>query len=240
MKIIADLHTHTIASEHAYSTIHENTLYAAKTGIKYLGMTDHGPEMLGAPSEYYFGNLSVLPDYINGVRILRGIEANIRNDGSVDLPDTRLKMLDFAAAGIHPENGYTNSSCDENTNAIIKVIENKYIKMITHPDNPRFPVDYKKIAEAAFQNNVIIELNAGSYDKFKKGKRGVTEESVKMIKEIAKTGGYISLNSDAHFYTLIGDIEELIKIIEIADFPEELIINTEKNEEKFKKFFNII
>ena len=57
MKAIIDMHTHTVASGHAYSTIHENVQFAKKHGIKILGMSDHGPDMLGGPQLYFFNNL---------------------------------------------------------------------------------------------------------------------------------------------------------------------------------------
>lgn len=49
MKLIADLHTHTLASAHAYSTVTENTVQAEKTGLKIMAVTDHGPQMEDAP-----------------------------------------------------------------------------------------------------------------------------------------------------------------------------------------------
>ena len=70
MKAIIDMHTHTVASGHAYSTIHENVQFAKKHGIKILGMSDHGPDMLGGPQLYFFNNLTVAPVEIDGVRVL--------------------------------------------------------------------------------------------------------------------------------------------------------------------------
>ncbi|MGI6120647.1 MAG: PHP domain-containing protein, partial [Desulfosporosinus sp.] len=85
MDIKVDLHTHTVASGHAYSTISENAQAALRKGIKLLGMTDHGPSMPGTPHLYHFGNLSILPEELYGVRILPGVEANITNhEGELD------------------------------------------------------------------------------------------------------------------------------------------------------------
>lgn len=63
-----DMHTHTVASGHAYSTITENAHYAASIGIEYLGMTDHAPNMPGSSGFLHFLNLKVIPQYIEGVR----------------------------------------------------------------------------------------------------------------------------------------------------------------------------
>jgi putative hydrolase len=86
LKLVADLHTHSIASGHALSTIQENAQAAAKKGLEILGVTDHGPQTPGGPHVYYFYSLFALPDFLEGVRILRGVEANIIDgQGNLDL-----------------------------------------------------------------------------------------------------------------------------------------------------------
>jgi len=86
MELLVDLHTHTIASGHAYSTLTENVQAASRRGLKLLGTTDHGPSMPGAPHLYHFGNLSILPESLFGVEILPGVEANITNhEGELDI-----------------------------------------------------------------------------------------------------------------------------------------------------------
>ena len=77
MKIIADMHTHTIASGHAYSTLNELAAEAARKGLLALAVTDHGPALPGGPHIYHFGAMRFFPEHISGVRIFRGIEANI-------------------------------------------------------------------------------------------------------------------------------------------------------------------
>ena len=74
MRILMDLHTHTVASGHAYSTIMENAKAAAEKGLEGIAMTDHGPAMPGGAHLYHFWNLTALPQQIAGVRVLRGVE----------------------------------------------------------------------------------------------------------------------------------------------------------------------
>jgi putative hydrolase len=100
--LAADLHVHSVASGHAYSTIAEIAVEAARKGLAAIAITDHGPAMPGGTHRYYFGNLQVLPDSLEGVRILRGVELNILNEaGEVDLPPEYLALLDLAWAGLH-------------------------------------------------------------------------------------------------------------------------------------------
>ena len=69
-----DTHTHTVSSGHAYSTVTENAKYAASIGLEIIGMTDHAPKMPGSCGYLHFLNLRILPEYIEGVRVLKGIE----------------------------------------------------------------------------------------------------------------------------------------------------------------------
>ena len=73
-----DLHMHTVASTHAYSTLHDYIAEAQQKGIKLFAITDHGPDMADAPHYWHFMNMHVWPRTVNGVGILRGIEANIK------------------------------------------------------------------------------------------------------------------------------------------------------------------
>jgi len=66
MNLEADLHVHTIASGHGYSTIKENVEAAAEKGMKMVGITDHGLNMPGAPHWYHFTNMISLPRVMNG------------------------------------------------------------------------------------------------------------------------------------------------------------------------------
>ena len=96
MKLVADCHFHTISSGHAYSTINEYAEEASEKGLELIGMTDHGPAMLGGPHIYHFDNLKVIPDNLHGVEILKGIEANIIGyDGTIDVEDEKLEALNL-------------------------------------------------------------------------------------------------------------------------------------------------
>ena len=72
MKIFADLHTHTIASGHAYNTILEMIQGAAKKNLPVLGISDHAPSMRGTMDEIYFWCFQTIPREVEGVRVLFG------------------------------------------------------------------------------------------------------------------------------------------------------------------------
>lgn len=101
-KILLDVHTHTVASGHAYSSLQEMAREAADKGLEVLGITEHGPSVPGTCPLVYFRNMFVIPRQMYGVRLLMGCEVNILdNHGGLDLNDYHLDLLDIAIAGIH-------------------------------------------------------------------------------------------------------------------------------------------
>ena len=225
LKINTDLHTHTVASGHAYSTVDEMAKGAFTKGIKLIAITDHGPQMPGGPHIYHFGNISIVPDKLYGVRIIKGVEANILDDGKLDLTAEELERLDFAAAGIHRLTGHSLENKKEYTEATIRAMENPYLDMITHPIQKEYPLELEKIARAAAENNVILELNASSYSPKKDHTRGIKSQSLRLLKLAKKYGFKLAVNSDAHFHDEIGEYSSLNFIFESEDFEKDLIIN---------------
>lgn len=229
LKIEADLHTHTINSGHAYSTINELARTAKNRGIKVLAVTEHGPNMPDGPHIYYFNNLTILPEKLYGVKILKGVEANILRNGELDLGENVLSKLDFVAAGVHENTGHKMKKREELTSAVIGAIKNPLVNMITHPINKFYPIDIEKVVKAAQKNNVILEVNASSYNPQKAHHRGDIKKTLQLCKLAKKYNIFLSLNSDAHFHTQVGDISNLEKIIKKANLTNRDIINSSQS-----------
>ena len=103
MKYVVDIHTHSVISQHAYSTIDENARAAKQKGLKLIAMTDHAPGMKNTAPRAFFTNYHILPNFLHDVEILHGAELNIMDyDGTVDLQEDILKTLDIAIASLHP------------------------------------------------------------------------------------------------------------------------------------------
>lgn len=223
MKYALDVHTHTIASGHAYSTLMENAKAASEKGIKVLGTTEHGCTMPNAPHIWYFNNYKVLPREMYGVTMLYGVEANIIDyNGNLDMDDSSLEKLDIVIGSIH-EPVYNVGSIEENTNAFINAIESGKIDIIGHLGNPNVPVDFIKIVKCAKENNVLIEINNSSLTTSRVGSLGNCRIIAKLCKE---NGNMIVINSDAHFCSKIGEFTEALNMLESINFPEDKIINT--------------
>lgn len=224
MKYLSDLHTHTIVSGHAYTTLLENINYCAENGIKILGTSEHAPSMPGAPHYWYFGNMRVLPRIINGVTILKGCEANISDiDGSLDMPEESSKSLDYMIASFH-EPVFKPKSKEENTAAILNVMD-KYdkVEILGHLGNPNYELDYPAIVKKAKEKNIMIEINNSSLLGSSRVGSDVNCKKVAILcKEI---GTKVILTSDAHINTCIGVFNKGIELLKEIDMPEELIMN---------------
>ncbi|MBW9157359.1 phosphatase [Clostridium tagluense] len=227
MKFVADLHTHTIVSGHAYSTLMENAKYANEIGLEILGVTDHGPNMPGSPDLWYFGNFKVLPRELYGVKMLYGCEANIIDyEGNLDLPLDLQKGLDIMIVSMHEPLMEGGKSADLNTAAILKAMDNPNVNILGHLGNPKFPIHEEEIVKKAKEKNILIELNNSS---FITSRIGSDKNCTKIAKLCIEFGGKIIVNSDAHFCFSIGNFSSVEKLLKDIDMPEELIVNTNRS-----------
>lgn len=225
MRVEIDTHTHTLASGHAYNTINEMAKTAADKGLKGLAITEHAPQMPGTCHLFYFQNLRVVPRKRYGIELLLGTELNIMNeDGEVDLPEETLKTLDIAIASMHTPCFKGERTVEKVTAAYEKVMEHRYVDIIGHPDDGRFPVDMERLVSQAKKTGTLLEVNNSSLrpDGFRENTR---ENCLRMLKECKKQGVMIVLGSDSHVDVDIAEYPYAEEVLKKADFPEELIAN---------------
>lgn len=221
---VLDLHTHTIASGHAYNTLREMAKAASDKGLSVLGITEHAPKMPGTCHSFYFHNLKTVPRELYGIRLLLGSEVNIMDfEGNIDLEERDLKGMDIIIASLHTP-CIKPGSIKENTTAYLKVMENPYVNIIGHPDDGRYPVDYRALVEGAKKKGKVLELNNHSLDP-KCFRRDARENDLKMLELCKEYAVPVIMGSDAHFDTLIGEFSMAKKLLEEVDFPEELVLN---------------
>lgn len=224
LKFLVDTHCHTISSGHAYSTISEIAEIAGEKGLKLIAMTDHGPAMPGGPHIFHIGNQRIIPDYIKGVRVLKGVEANIMDcDGGLDLPDNYLKKLEIVIASFH-DVCISPGSVEENTRALVSAMRNPYVDIIAHPGNPYYPIDVDRLIQCAYDTGKLIEINNSS---FIGSRRGSAENCRNIAAKAKEKGVVLTAGSDCHICYDVGKFNKVEEIFRKIAMPEELIINTD-------------
>src|SRR5699024_5075035 len=245
MKIHGDYHTHTIYS-HGIGTIEENVEEGIKKGLKEIAICDHGPGHLtyGVKREKLYEMRKEI-DFLNqkykdeGVKILLGVEANlISYDGSIDVDDEIIEILDILLLGYHfgalPKTfgdfykvyfynfiSKWNKKLEDrikkmNTIAFIKAMDKYPVDIITHP-NAKIRVDIKELSKAAAKANTALEINSHHGELSSENLKIALEEDVKFY-----------INSDAHDPKDVGKVEKGIKIAIGANVRIGRIINVEK------------
>ncbi len=222
MQTLVDLHTHTCASTHAFSTLAENVAIAKKKGLELIAVTDHAPALPDAPHIWHFNTLRQLPREIDGVKLLFGIESSVLDvDGHIDVPEYLQKSLDVIIASIH-EPLYPSRNVQEHTETWLNVIQNPYVDIIGHSGNPSYCYEIEPVVRAAKAAGVCIEINNHSFAT----RKGSAENCRKIAEMCKKNGAPIVVNSDAHSCFEIGEHATALHMLSEIDFPEELVMNT--------------
>lgn len=232
MKIIADLHTHTNISEHAFSTLEENCMAANKSGLYAVGITNHGPALEDGASHWHFRSLGKNnPGRMHGVYLISGIELNIMPDGSVDLEEEYMKNLDLKIASFHQEIFYPKDKNHVN-DMLSEALLNENINVFGHLGNEIFKFDYESVISKCNRYNKIVEVNNHSFVQ----RPGSDVNCLEIVKLCKKYEVPIIVNSDAHISSSIGHFDDAISVIECAEYPEELIVNSsiERLQDYFK------
>lgn len=219
-----DLHTHTIVSGHAFSTLQEMVTAARSKGLTWLGITEHGPSLPGTCHPIYFRNLHVVPRETDGVKLMLGAELNILDyDGTLDLDDNYFRHLDLVIAGLHSL-CYQAGTIEQNTSAILGAMHNPKVNIISHPVDGTGEVDVETLVNAARDTSTLLEANNSSL-KPVRHKTVAGPNTLRMLRLCRAKEVPVILGSDAHISYSIADYTYLAPIIREAGFPEELIVN---------------
>jgi DNA polymerase (family X) len=163
-----DLQMHTTASD-GTNSIEEMGAAGRALGYEYIALTDHSQAVTVANGMDERRTLEQIKkihaanDRVQGIRLLAGIEVDIRKDGTLDLEDEVLAQLDVVVASVH---SYMNIDRAAMTDRLLAAIENPYTQIIAHPTGrlllrrDSFEYDFEKILEAARRHGVVVECNA--------------------------------------------------------------------------------
>ena len=239
-----DIHTHTMFSAHAYSTIEENVYWAAERGLQVLGSSDHLSSMVTAcpndlRSYQFFINQDIWPRIWSGVLVLRGAEADIVSlDGSLFGEDTPVTLdiagdsysrqhslfdlvtrnLDYLVASVHNPQIAEGATLAQTTEMYINALEHPKVFMLGHTGRSGVPFDIDEVLLAAKAKHKIIEINNHSLE------RGVDTEHWAVCRKIAERcaelGVGIGVSTDAHIGMAIGKLDHARKMLDEAGWTE--------------------
>lgn len=167
--IQGDLHLHTSISADAESQPIEMIKAARARGFKYIAITDHATSYAIARGvtpgsvDSYIRQIRAAAKKVPGIDVLVGAEVDIQPDGSLYLPDSALKKLDWVIASVHSA---FRQNKKEITARVLRALANPYITLFGHPFAryvlTRAPIelDFDAVLKAAKRNNVLLEINA--------------------------------------------------------------------------------
>lgn len=240
-KMTYDIHTHTVYS-HGKGDIEDNVKAALKKGLRKVGISDHGPghilygikrsDLMSMREE-----IDRLKTIYPQIEILLGVEANIMNaDGSLDIRQSDLDLLDYMIAGYHYgvfgstpvravvchvsnfiKLGFAKKA---NTERIIAALYNNNIRVLTHPGD-KGPVDIHEIAKACRDTETLMEISTWH-----------PHMTVDEIRLCADTDVGFIISSDAHTPERVGSFEGGLRRAIEAGLDIERIDNIEIDETK--------
>ncbi|NLO64548.1 MAG: PHP domain-containing protein [Clostridiales bacterium] len=236
-----DYHTHTYMSDGS-SSAEQNVLEAISKGLKEIAITDHGfgnPKRFAMTEEKFDEQRKQLEilraEHGDKITIYHGIEADlIGEDGTIDLSEKQMAELDVLVMGFHsfakPKsfrdwrriywNAYLRaikyppkSVIARNTKALIRAIKRYPIDILAHPGH-LFKVDCVEVAKAAGDYGVLMELNAKHFN-----------YSHELFEKMLTTSANFVVNSDAHFYKLVGGFSQIEQFLSQHSFDPSRIVN---------------
>ncbi|HEU5263168.1 MAG TPA: DNA polymerase/3'-5' exonuclease PolX [Gaiellaceae bacterium] len=155
-----EMHSHSSWSTDARNTIEEMTLAAKARGHRFLCVTDHSHYLRDGRLEAQWEEIAAVNALVKPFRVLRGIELNIRADGSLDVADDVLRELDWVIASLH-------TSFDRNpTERILGAMDNPYVDCIGHLTGRRLlkregaAVEVERVVERAVESGTALEINS--------------------------------------------------------------------------------
>jgi DNA polymerase (family 10) len=228
--IQGELHAHTVSSDGANS-IEEMVRAAHERGLRYIGISDHSQSLKIAHgvSEadlwQQIRHIDKLNERSTGIRILKGAEVDILQDGSLDYSEAILQELDYTICSIHSRFGMNRI---EQTERILRAMDNKHFNILGHATGrlllkrPGYEIDFERVIPHARANNCHFELNS-SPDRL--------DVSAVHAREASSAGVGIVITTDAHSTRELGYLRlgvdqarraglEKQKILNHLDWPE--------------------
>lgn len=195
--IRGDLHAHTDASD-GHDSLEAMAAAAAKRGYGYLAITDHSQRLTVAHGQdearlrKQMAAIDALNERLHGITLLKSVELDILEDGSLDLPDSVLAELDVVVCAVHSKLDLPETRQSER---ILRAMDNRHVHILAHPTGrllnrrPAYAVDMERLLRGAKARGVAVELNS------QPARMDLDDVHCRMAKEI---GVKVVISTDAH------------------------------------------
>jgi len=212
-----DLHSHSTWSADGKSTLEEMALAARDRGYQYLAVTDHSHYLREGRMEQQDGEIEALNERLAPFRLLKGVEVNIRANGSLDVADEVLVEREWVVASLH------SAFHREPTERILAAMENSHVDCIGHPTarkigkRPPADVDTDRIVAKALETGTAFEINS-------------QPDRLDLPDTLARVAGEagvpIAVTSDAHRVSALAYVELGIGQARRAWLTKKQVLNT--------------
>jgi len=233
--IRGDLQAHSKASD-GNAGIADMARAAQARGYQYLAITDHSRRVTVAHGldakrlRAQITEVDRLNDRLKGITVLKAVEVDILEDGSLDLPDQVLKELDFTVCAVHFS---FNLSRKRQTERILRAMDNPLFTILAHPtgrligERPPYDVDMERLLEAAKEHGCFLEVNA------QPERLDLNDIHCRMAKE---AGVKLAISTDSHSPSQLGLISYGVEQARRGWIEPDDVINTRPLRELRKLF----
>jgi DNA polymerase (family 10) len=215
--LTGELHCHSTWSSDGKGSLEEMALTAKARGYRFLCITDHSHYLRDGRLEAQWREIEQLNGRLGRFTVYRGIEVNIRADGSLDVEDDVLAELDWVVASLH-------TSFDRSpTERIVGAMENPHVDCIGHLTGRRLlkrdgaPVDVERVVERAVETGTALEINS------QPDRLDMRDTHARLAGE---AGVLVPITTDAHSVGALGYAELGVAQARRAWLTKEQVLNT--------------
>jgi DNA polymerase (family 10) len=212
-----EMHCHSTWSSDGANSIEEMAATAKRRGYKFLCLTDHSHYLRDRRLEAQWKEIAEVNARLKPFRVLRGIEANIRADGTLDVADETLAELDWVVASLH-------TAFDRNpTERVLAAMDNPHVDCIGHLTGRKLrrreaaPMDVEKVVARAAESGTALEINS------QPDRLDLRDIHARLAGE---AGVRIPVNTDAHSVGALGHAELGVAQARRAWLTKPHILNT--------------
>jgi DNA polymerase (family X) len=212
-----DLHSHTTWSADGKASVEEMALAARARGYRYLAVTDHSHYLREGRMEAQDAELDALNARLASFRLLKGVEANIKADGTIDVPDEALASREWVIASLH-------TSFDKNpTERVLGAMEHPHVHCIGHLTGRKIgrragaPIDVERVVEKALETRTCLEIDS------QPDRLDIADTVARLAGE---AGVPIAVTSDAHRISALPYVELGVGQARRAWLTKQHVVNT--------------